>query len=98
MIREMVKAGFIVNYNHPSWSCEHTEDYLQLEGISGFEVFNYSCEEEAATGRGYDQYDLWLRNGKKATPLLLTTITTSQYTKELTNILQTSLTPSADSI
>ncbi len=66
MIREMVKAGFIVNYNHPSWSCEHTEDYLQLEGITGFEVFNYGCEVEAATGRGYDQYDLWLRNGKKA--------------------------------
>ena len=42
-------------------SCEHTEDYLQLEGITGFEVFNYGCEVEAATGRGYDQYDLWRR-------------------------------------
>jgi hypothetical protein len=35
--------GFLVTYNHPSWSCQSYPDYAVLEGIWGMEVRNSEC-------------------------------------------------------
>lgn len=51
MIQRLREAGFIVNYNHPAWSAEHSEDFLALQGITCFEVFNYGAQ--VSTGGGY---------------------------------------------
>lgn len=69
MIRELNDAGFIVNYNHPAWSAEHTEDFLALEGITCFEVFNYGAEVSTGGGYGDQQYDLWVKSGRRAFPI-----------------------------
>ncbi len=37
------EAGFLVNYNHPQWSLQSTEDYIGLRGLFGIEVINGGC-------------------------------------------------------
>lgn len=69
MIRNLCEAGFLVNYNHPAWSAEHTEDFLALTGITGFEVFNYGAEVSTGGGCGDQQYDLWIKSGRRAVPI-----------------------------
>ncbi len=69
MIQRLREAGFIVNYNHPAWSLEHTEDFLALHGITCFEVFNYGAEVSTGAGYGDQQYDLWVKSGRRAFPI-----------------------------
>ena len=40
-IRALREADFIVHYNHPSWSAEEPENYLQYEGLTAFEIYNH---------------------------------------------------------
>lgn len=66
---EMMKTGrdkgFFVTYNHPTWSIENYNDYINYEGMHAFEMFNGSC-----IACGFDDYnprvyDDLLRAGKK---------------------------------
>ena len=43
MIREGNERGFLVSYNHPSWSLEDAEEYLRYEGCFAVEIYNHSC-------------------------------------------------------
>ncbi len=43
MIREGQRQGFLVAYNHPSWSLEGAENYLAYEGCFAVEIYNHSC-------------------------------------------------------
>lgn len=64
IIRTANEMGFIVSYNHPSWSLETAADYLGYDGLFAVEIYNHSCvkmginDDEAA-------FDHMLRNGKR---------------------------------
>lgn len=46
-INEIIKIandeGFLVSYNHPTWSLENACDYLEYNGLFGVEIYNHSC-------------------------------------------------------
>ena len=64
IIRIANSEGFLVSYNHPTWSLETAVDYLNYEGMYAVEVYNNSCmrrgqhDDEAA-------FEALLRAGKK---------------------------------
>ncbi|MBO5379334.1 MAG: hypothetical protein J6A90_03320 [Clostridia bacterium] len=66
-INEIIKlcneAGFLVQLNHPYWSLNEREDYINMEGLWGLEILNYATELE--TGSEYCPYiyDDMTRNG-----------------------------------
>ena len=68
IIRRANEAGFIVSYNHPTWSLENACDYLNYDGLFAVEIYNHG----AYRGIGFDDErvldDFW-RAGK---PLLCT--------------------------
>lgn len=43
MIRIANEQGFIVSYNHPTWSLEDASRYLQYENLWAVEIHNTSC-------------------------------------------------------
>lgn len=43
MIAKANEKGFLVMYNHPTWSCQHYPDYAPLKGLWGMEVRNTEC-------------------------------------------------------
>ena len=63
IIRRCNEAGFLVQLNHPYWSLNEREDYINLKGLWGLEILNYATELE--TGSEYCPYiyDDMLRNG-----------------------------------
>ncbi len=63
MIRRCNEAGFLVQLNHPYWSLNEREDYINLKGLWGLEILNYATELE--TGSEYCPYiyDDMTRNG-----------------------------------
>ncbi len=46
-VNEIIKIakekGFIVSYNHPTWSLENASHYLNYEGMFAVEIYNHSC-------------------------------------------------------
>lgn len=63
-IKESVDNGFFVTYNHPTWSGESYETYMNYEGMHAMEICNYEC-----VCLGHDEhneriYDQMLKNGK----------------------------------
>ena len=65
IIKEARKKGFYVTYNHPTWSLEFYEDYINYDGMHAMEIVNYS-----SLVLGYDEYnskayDDMLRKGKR---------------------------------
>lgn len=63
MIKRCNEAGFLVQLNHPYWSLNERDDYINMEGLWGFEILNYATELE--TGSEYCPYiyDDMVRNG-----------------------------------
>ena len=63
IIRRCNEAGFLVQLNHPYWSLNEREDYINMEGLWGLEILNYATELE--TGSEYCPYiyDDMVRNG-----------------------------------
>ena len=43
MIAKANSKGFLVMYNHPTWSCHEYPDYAPLKGLWGMEVRNTEC-------------------------------------------------------
>lgn len=65
LIAKAKAAGFIVSYNHPTWSKEDASVYTNLEGLFAMEIYNHGCAVA-----GYDcycpcVYDEMLRSGQK---------------------------------
>ncbi len=64
MIADIKAQGFIVSYNHPGWSLENANDYMNYEGMFAVEIYNHSCVQ---MGFGDDEhvFDDLLRAGKQ---------------------------------
>lgn len=62
------KEGFLITLNHPVWSLQNYEDYCNLRGFWGIEVFNTGCVIE-----GYPDtvqpFDDLLRKNERVFPL-----------------------------
>lgn len=43
IIRTANEQGFLVSYNHPTWSLENATDYLAYRGLFAVEIVNNSC-------------------------------------------------------
>ena len=60
-IDEFHQNGYIVNYNHPTWSCEGADEFLHYGLFDGMEIFNYSAEVANNNGYSHGEYALALR-------------------------------------
>ena len=45
MIAKANEMGFLVMYNHPTWSCQSYPDYAPLKGLWGMELRNGACHK-----------------------------------------------------
>ena len=59
------EAGFFVTYNHPTWSCENYNDYINYHGMNAFEMFNGACNAEGYEDYNPRVYDDILREGER---------------------------------
>ena len=64
-IREAKENGFIVCYNHPTWSLAENEDYVNLEGLFAMEIFNTDCAVNGRFEYNAGVYDAMLRHGQR---------------------------------
>ena len=62
-VDEMKALGFFACYNHPYWSLQNYEDYKNLKGFWGMEIYNHSCEIDGLYGYTPQSYDEMLRLG-----------------------------------
>lgn len=62
VIRKMVDAGYIVNYNHPGWSAEEPSDFLRLTGCTAMEIYNNTCEILSNDGNASLFYSIMLKH------------------------------------
>lgn len=65
MIKRGVNGGFFVTYNHPAWSGETFNEYLQYDGMHAMEIFNYGCYLVGSSESDAFAYDDMLKNGKR---------------------------------
>ena len=49
IIKKAHDMGYLVAYNHPSWSLENSFDYLFYKGIDFVEIYNTGCVKEGHT-------------------------------------------------
>ena len=57
-------AGFLCQYNHPRWSQQVPAEFVGLEGLWGFEIYNHGCEVEMNDGWGDYEFEVICRYGK----------------------------------
>lgn len=70
IIRTAKERGFIVCYNHFSWSLQNYNDYIGLEGLWGAECYNTGCVLEGYHRDGdISVVDDLLKVGKQVYPL-----------------------------
>lgn len=58
------EAGFFVTYNHPHWSMETYNDYIQYEGMHAMEIYNHDCVVNGFNDYCPQVFDEMLRAGK----------------------------------
>lgn len=59
------KAGFLVQFNHPNWSLNTRDDYINLKGLWSLEILNYLTEIETGAEYCINIYDDMIRSGQK---------------------------------
>lgn len=65
-LQDDLKAhGCITIYNHPVWSRVKEADFMETEGLTALEIYNYGTVNESATGFDALRWDVMLRNGKR---------------------------------
>lgn len=65
LIRKAKSAGFIVSYNHPTWSKEDAGIYTNLDGLFAMEIYNHdACLSGHDTYCPY-VYEEMLRSGQR---------------------------------
>ena len=57
------KAGFLVQFNHPYWSLNSREDFINLKGLWALEIFNFLANQETGADYCPNYYEDMLRNG-----------------------------------
>ncbi len=65
IIKKAKDAGFIVSYNHPTWSKEDESYFTNIDGLYAMEIYNHECQ-----CIGYDAYcpyiyEAMLRSGQR---------------------------------
>jgi len=61
IISDANNLGFLVQYNHPRWSHQYVDDFVNLKGLWGFEIFNGATELEHLAGRADFEYETFGR-------------------------------------
>ena len=63
-IKRLNENGFLVSLNHPNWSLNDMDEYLNINGLWALEILNYATER--LTGAEYCPYiyDHMVRNGQ----------------------------------
>ena len=69
LIDDANRAGFLVQYNHPRWSMQGSDEFALLKGLFGFEVYNHGCQQDMNNGWGNYEYEYYLREGGDAAPV-----------------------------
>lgn len=64
-VEKMGELGFLACYNHPYWSLQNYEDYKDLKGFWGMEIYNHGCELDGLYGYHPQPYDEMLRSGQR---------------------------------
>lgn len=64
-IDRMKGYGFFACYNHPYWSLQTYDDYKDLRGFWGMEIYNHGCEHDGLYGYHPQSYDEMLRLGNR---------------------------------
>ncbi len=62
VIKTMKDEGFIVTLNHPTWSMQYYNDYIQYEGIDNLELYNHACFTSGHDEHNSHVYDAIIRN------------------------------------
>ncbi len=65
MIKIANEKGFLVSYNHPTWSLENATDYVNYKGLWAIEVFNTSVQLGGGESYVPNAFDDLLRKGNK---------------------------------
>ena len=63
-IKRLNDKGFLVSLNHPNWSLNDMDDYLNIEGLWSLEILNYATERISGAEYCPYIYDHMIRNGK----------------------------------
>ena len=63
-IKRLNDAGFLVSLNHPNWSLNDMNDYLNIEGLWSLEILNYATERISGAEYCPYIYDHMIRSGK----------------------------------
>lgn len=61
--------GFLVAYNHPTWSLQEYEDYAGLQGLWAMEVYNNHCHRIGYDDNNSHIYQTMLKLGNRFYPL-----------------------------
>ena len=64
IMREGRNDGFFVTYNHPEWSLETADEYMNYHGMHAMEIVNYGCVATGYDDRNGKIYDRMLRGGE----------------------------------
>ena len=64
-MQECRELGFFVTYNHPSWSMETSEQFLNYHGMHAVEMCNYGCYVNGYEDYNPYIYDQILRGGER---------------------------------
>ena len=69
MIAKANEMGFLVMYNHPTWSCQTYPDYAPLKGLWGIELRNTECCLMGHNENNFRVYKDLLTLGNRIYPL-----------------------------
>lgn len=61
LLKDAKDAGFLTQYNHPRWSLQTSEDFLPLDNLWSFEIYNTGCQKEMINGWGDYEYEATCR-------------------------------------
>ncbi len=64
LIKRANEDGFLAQYNHPRWSFQEMRDFLPLEGLFAFEIYNHGCEVEMLNGYAEYEYEIYCKHSK----------------------------------
>ena len=62
---QYIQHGCVTTYNHPIWSRVTEEEFIDTEGISALEIFNFNTVQESNTGYDVTYWDRMLRMGRR---------------------------------
>lgn len=69
MIAKANEMGFLVAYNHPTWSCQSYPDYAPLKGLWAMELRNSDCIQVGCNENNFRVFKDLLNLGNRLYPL-----------------------------